>query len=464
MPPDPAELPIGGIEMNHAQQWQRLLDGSRLEGDRIQKAGREGTRSRFVRDYDRILFSDAFRRLNDKTQVFPLSEDDHVHTRLTHSLEVASVGRSLGIEAGRFLASRNLLPAGLGDRDVGDIVSSASLAHDIGNPPFGHSGEDAISEWFLKRSAEELGINQDQYLELSQFEGNALGYRTLVRHQRPGGLRLCCATLAAFTKYPCTAAFENSEQTGVQHKKYGFLGDDVASYEVVAAQCGLRQLEEHVWVRHPLAYLVEAADDICYSIIDLEDGFRLGLVTLEEVRELLTPLASAREPFEKYEATYEREAGDSGRGLVSALRAYSIGALIASCAQAFEDNHDRILAGEMGSSLLDATRLKEDVGRILEFVIPRCYRDSSVVAIERAGFEVLGGLLDIFYEALAENPPKSGLKTRQVFPNLERIAQAEESPYGKLIQLVEFVGGMTDRFAVETYRSLRGIELPGRVR
>ncbi|MEM9596247.1 MAG: dGTP triphosphohydrolase [Acidobacteriota bacterium] len=451
--------------MDHKARWEKLLDRGRLNGTEVQEPKRKGNRSGFVRDYDRILFSDAFRRLNDKTQVFPLSEDDHVHTRLTHSLEVSSVGRSLGIEAGDFLSENGLLPAGLTSRDIGDVVSSASLAHDIGNPPFGHSGEDAISEWFKGRSAQDLQISDDEFLELTKFEGNALGYRTLVRHQRPGGLRLCSATLAAFTKYPCVAFAEKPWARGVQHKKYGLLRDDIGSFEVVAQRCGMERIEDKVWLRHPLAFLVEAADDICYSIIDLEDGFRLGLVTLEEVKELLSPLANRLKGFKEREGEYSRESmesGDAGRGQIAALRAYAVGALINACTATFREHHDPILSGDFESSLLEATDLAPDVEKILGTVKPKCYRAKEVLEIERAGFEVLGGLLEVFYAALSPSRPKSGEKTLQAFPPLRRIADSKNSQYWKLIQLVEYVGGMTDRFAVRTFRRLRGIELPGR--
>ncbi len=444
-------------------EWPQLLDSTRLRGE---DTPRQPTRSHFERDYDRILFCDAFRRLNGKTQVFPLSEDDHVHTRLSHSLEVASVGRSLGTRAGEILRKRKLLPSGIHPRDLGDIVSSASLAHDLGNPPFGHSGEDAISEWVRKRTAEQLKLTEDQYFELSRCEGNALGFRILVRHQRrrKGGLRLCCATLAAFTKYPNACLQNRPRARGVQHKKYGFLRDDAALFAAVANNTGLHPLDDLMWTRHPLAFLVEAADDICYSIIDLEDGFRLGHISLEMVRDLLLPLARSVDGFEQRQAEYEAEGRDHPQSFVSALRAHAIHGLVSACLDVFDRFHDSILNGEHRTTLVDDCELSDAVQGIQAEVVPRCYRATDVVQIERAGFGVLDGILDVIYEAIhAPDDQKSAQKTRQVFPRLERIRTSDQSDYWKLVSIIEFVAGMTDRFALQTYRRLRGMELPGRV-
>ena len=444
-------------------EWAQLLDSTRLRGE---DTPRQPTRSTFERDYDRILFSDAFRRLNGKTQVFPLSEDDHVHTRLSHSLEVASVGRSLGTRAGEMLRKRKLLPNDIHPRDLGDIVSSASLAHDLGNPPFGHSGEDAISEWVRKRTAKQLQLTDDQHFELSHCEGNALGFRLLVRHHRrhKGGLRLCCATLAAFTKYPNACLQARPNARGVQHKKYGFLLDDAPLFAAVAKNTGLHPLDELMWTRHPLAFLVEAADDICYSIIDLEDGFRLGHIPLDMARELLLPLAASVDGFKERQSEYEAEGRDHPQSFISALRAYAIHGLVSACLKVFDEFHDTILSGEHRTTLVDDCELAPAVQRIQSEVVPRCYRARDVVQIERAGFDVLDGILDVLYEAIyAPESRKSAQKTRQVFPRLERIRATDRSDYWKLVSIIEFVAGMTDRYALQTYRRLLGMELPGRV-
>ena len=443
--------------------WAQLLDSTRLRGE---DTPRQPTRSNFERDYDRILFCDAFRRLNGKTQVFPMSEDDHVHTRLSHSLEVASVGRSLGTRAGELLQKQGLLPTDLHPRDLGDIVSSASLAHDLGNPPFGHSGEDAISEWVRRHRAEDLGLSREEHHELSHCEGNALGFRLLVRHGRPhkGGLRLCCATLAAFTKYPNACLEERPLARGVQHKKYGFLQADANLFAAVAKNTGLEPIAPMMWTRHPLAFLVEAADDICYSIIDLEDGFRLGHISREMVRDLLVPIARSVKGFSERESDYEAEGKENPHSFVSALRAYAIHGLVNACLQVFEDRHDEILAGRHETTLLGDSPLAGKIDDIQKEVIPRCYRARDVVQIERAGFDVVAGLLDVFLEAItAPDSLRSAQKTRQVFPALERIRQAPGSDYWKIVSIIEYVAGMTDRYALQTYRRFRGMELPGGV-
>ena len=443
--------------------WAQLLDSTRLRGE---DTPRQPTRSHFERDYDRILFSDAFRRLNGKTQVFPMSEDDHVHTRLSHSLEVASVGRSLGTRTGELLAKSGRLPKGIHPRDLGDIVSSASLAHDLGNPPFGHSGEDAISEWVRSFEPTALGLSEDQHYELSHCEGNALGFRILVRHQRQrkGGLRLCCATLAAFTKYPTACLKERPEARGVQHKKYGFLRDDAALFAAVAKNTGLERLDKLMWTRHPLAYLVEAADDICYSIIDLEDGFRLGHISLDMTRDLLVPLARSVEGFQERESEYEAEGREHPQSFISALRAYAIHGLVNACLKVFEQHHDAILDGRHLTTLVGDCELSAAIDGIQAEVIPRCYRARDVVQIERAGFDVVAGLLDAFHHAItAPEGRKSARKTRQVFPRLEQIRNAERTDYWKVIAIIDLVAGMTDRYALQTYRRLRGMELPGGV-
>lgn len=440
--------------------WAQLLDSTRLRGE---DTPRQRTRSTFERDYDRILFCDAFRRLNGKTQVFPMSGDDHVHTRLSHSLEVASVGRSLGTRAGELLAGSGRLPDGVQPRDLGDIVSSASLAHDLGNPPFGHSGEDAISEWVQQTPASRLGLSDEQHHELSHCEGNALGFRILVRHQRPqkGGLRLCCATLAAFTKYPNACLEERPKARGVQHKKYGFLMADGPLFAAVAKNTGLERLAPWMWTRHPLAFLVEAADDICYSIIDLEDGFRLGHISLQEVRDLLVPLANSVRGFSDRLGDYEAEGQENPHSFVSALRAHAIHGLVNACLAVFEKSHDAILDGRHLTTLVDDCELAKDVANIQKVVVPRCYRAKEVVQIERAGFEVVAGLLDAFHGAItAPERRRSGQKTRQVFPRLEQIRNAPKSDYWKVVSIIEYVAGMTDRYALQTYRRLRGMELP----
>ncbi len=269
--------------------WPQLLSSHRL-GQK--QDAHDQSRSAFEQDYDRIIFSHPFRRLQDKTQVHPLPVEDFVHTRLTHSLEVSSVGRSLGKKVGEQILKRHPeLNENFSLFDFGAIVAAASLAHDLGNPPFGHAGEDAISDFFLqhpKGQSLKPFVNENACADLTQFEGTAQGFRLL--NQKQYGLKLTAATLGAFTKYPCPAFFPGREKSKKSQKKFGYFESEKEIFETVATQLGLTKINDHSWNRHPLAFLVEAADDICYGIIDLEDGCRLGLVSIEEAVELMAAI------------------------------------------------------------------------------------------------------------------------------------------------------------------------------
>ena len=263
--------------------WIKLLSHKR-PGEQKMPAHDE-TRSRFEQDFDRIVFSHPFRKLQDKTQVFPLPEDDFVHTRLTHSLEVASVGRSLGKNAGVFLLEKypELGAQGYSVHDFGAIVGAAAIAHDMGNPPFGHSGEDGISSFFLSNENGQFfkdKVSEKEWKDLTTFEGNAQGLRIL--SGRNSGLKVTFAILGAFTKYPISSSADK-ESGRKSQKKFGYYQSDHSLFSELALELGLVRLGEEKWIRHPLAFLVEAADDICYRIIDLEDGCRLGLIDFAEV-------------------------------------------------------------------------------------------------------------------------------------------------------------------------------------
>src|SRR6187402_1547756 len=266
--------------------WNTLLSPQR--SGQKQSVTAEPSRSAFEQDYDRIIFSHPFRRLQDKTQVHPLPEQDFVHTRLTHSLEVSSVGRSLGKRVGEEILKRHPeLNADFSSFDFGAIVAGASLAHDLGNPPFGHAGEDSISDFFLHDPAGQSfkeKVTAAEWADLTKFEGNAQGFRILNKNQY--GLKLTFATLGAFTKYPCPALFPERDKSKRSQKKFGFFQSEKEIFREVASQLELIQVSDYVSGRHPLAFLVEAADDICYSIIDLEDGCSLGLVSYEEAKSL----------------------------------------------------------------------------------------------------------------------------------------------------------------------------------
>jgi dGTPase len=284
--------------------WIQLLSDRRA-GEEKKKNSNQ--RSKFEQDYDRIIFSHPFRMLQDKTQVFPLPKQDFVHTRLTHSLEVASVGRSLGKLAGERVLQKDsqLSASGISSMDFGAIVSAASLMHDLGNPPFGHAGESAISQFFKNYPFPEnikREISAKEWADLTNFEGNAQGFR-LVNKENYQGLKLTYATLGAFTKYPRESNIELPDKSRKSQKKYGFLQCNKEEFKNLATETGLIELGNQnnlAWARHPLAFLVEAADDICYNIIDLEDGTNLGLVTLEETESLLVDIIGSYFDAKKY--------------------------------------------------------------------------------------------------------------------------------------------------------------------
>src|SRR6185312_8848969 len=237
----------------------------------------------YVQDLDRITFSAPFRRLANKTQVHPLYDNDHVHHRLIHSLEVSSVGRTLGMDVGQWLVDERKLGDIKPDK-ISGIVQAACLAHDIGNPPFGHSGEQAIGAWFEDRLSAPTGIcerlDPKHHQEFKKFEGNAQGFRILARKEMyvdEGGMRLSLAVLGAFTKYPATANISAEKpEAYCGLKKYGLFENDAGLFAEAAEALGLPEMRSaggRWWKRHPLVFLMEAADDICYNIMDLEDAF-----------------------------------------------------------------------------------------------------------------------------------------------------------------------------------------------
>ena len=332
--------------------WKKLLNDNRLGIKKITSGEPLDGRSQFQKDFDRIVFSPAFRRLQDKTQVFPLPESDFVHTRLTHSLEVSVVGRSLGNLVGERILERDTnLKKEFTKFHFGEIVAAACLAHDIGNPPFGHSGEDAIAEFFKKgngKDFKELINDEKKWDDLINYEGNAQGFRIITTLQNPdvkGGLRLTYATLGAFTKYPKESFTPDTLiklKKKKAYKKFGFFQAEKKIFKEVAEATGLdckKNGSEFWWCRHPLTFLVEAADDICYRIMDLEDGFRLSLISFAETEELMIPLVNKND-LKGYKGRDEKEK-------IGYLRAKGISNLVNELADTFMEEEKNILAGKL---------------------------------------------------------------------------------------------------------------------
>lgn len=435
--------------------WKSLLSSQRSGQT---NPSQEQSRSTFEQDYDRIIFSHPFRRLQDKTQVHPLPEHDFVHTRLTHSLEVSSVGRSLGKTVGEVVLQRSpALASSFSSFDFGAVVAAGALAHDLGNPPFGHSGEEAISDFFKHHPLGkhiESQVTDHQWNDLVQFEGNAQGFRLLTRNQY--GLKLTYATLGAFTKYPCTSYFSNRDKKKRSQKKFGFFDSEYVHFKEVANALSLSEVNEWCWNRHPLAFLVEAADDICYSIIDLEDGCRLGLLSFEEALELLSGILGDK---------LNREKLTQITGLneqLGVLRAMVIRILTEDCATVFLDNETKILAGEFDIALTDAGKFCQELKTIGEVSINKIYRARNVMEIEAAGFEALPGLLEEFIRAslhlkFRDQPRKFATVARLIPPEIAIPVQSSNDTYTLCRLVIDFVSGLTDRHALSLFRKVKGI-------
>ena len=450
-------------------QWQQLLSRARLGSPEPPRAS--SARTDFQRDFDRVVFSSAFRRMQDKTQVFPLSKVDYVRTRLTHSLEASSIGRSLGTLVGEQVIARHGLRE-FEAADFGSIVAAACLAHDIGNPPFGHSGEDAIRHWAhsgeygAPRVAMLKGSEREDFLS---FEGNAQGFRIITRLQNPdneGGLQLTNATLAAFTKYPRESCLAGSRYEGISAKKQGFTAADRASFERVAETVGLIPRDNHyaMWCRHPLAFLVEAADDISYRVIDIEDGYRLGHFSYQEVLDLFWPLISdpgrQRPRLERIQDLKDR---------VEFLRAKVINEVIRQALECFMDNEADVLAGRFDVPLLQELPVRDSLDALIRNARQRIYCAPEVVGIQAAGFQVISDLLERFTRVVDDvadrgerASPHSRMLIRLVpeqFVGPDRVPV--EDAYLRLLMLTDFVSGMTDSYAVSLYKKVTGISLPG---
>ena len=448
--------------------WKKLLNDNRLGVKKEKAASGIDGRSQFQKDFDRIVFSPAFRRLQDKTQVFPLPESDFVHTRLTHSLEVSVVGRSLGNLVGERIIEKNPELKNIFTKfHFGEIVAAACLAHDIGNPPFGHSGEDAIAEYFKNGYGKNFKkkLNDDKkWNDLINYEGNAQGFRIITKLQNPdvnGGLSLTYATLAAFTKYPRESSRQsksgvNSKKT---FKKIGFFQSEKKIFKQVADATGLhlkKDSNNYWWCRHPLAFLVEAADDICYRIMDLEDGFKLGLISFIETENLLLPLVN-----ENYLINYR---GRDEKEKIGYLRSKGINNLVTELADVFIKKEKIILAGKLEDDLISLIPSAKRLQTIKKISIEKIYRTLSVVEREVAGYEVLGGLLDTFISAYNEAYDGNLSPKNRAVINLlpKRITQEmDDDLYVRLLRVTDFVSGMTDSFAVSLFRKIKGISLPG---
>lgn len=453
--------------------WQQLYSPLRTGSEHRSTTNADALRNSFLRDYDRIIFSSAFRRLQNKTQVFPLPGSVFVHNRLTHSLEVASVGRSLGKAVGDTLASK-YPDAGEEFREfykyeLPSVIAAGCLAHDIGNPPFGHSGEDAIRTFFrqLEGNAKkrfEDSLSENQQRDFLYFEGNANAFRTLTHsfgENSSGGFRLTYATLASIIKYPSDSISGFNKQRLVT-KKSGFFDAEIPTYQRIAQELGIPQLEpgKNIYARHPFVYLVEAADDICYRVIDFEDAHRLNIISIHTIKELFLAFFEEEEGYdtrERVEASFNKINDDNQK--VSFLRAKLINLLINRVSRVFLEKEAELLAGTVGKALIDylPERELQLIKSIDAFSVAHIYNHRSVVEIEIAGYNVIGELLKEFYAAVVTPGSSKSFKLLQLISKQFTVTGKPESLYHDTQSVVDFIAGMTDLYAVDLFSKITGI-------
>jgi dGTPase len=418
-------------------------------------------RTEALRDYDGILFSEPFRRLHDKTQVFPLPEDDHVSTRLTHSLEVASIGRSLGRIAGQLLNDRGGDTAEISPIDLGDYVSAGCLAHDIGNPPFGHAGEQAIRSWFKGKVVTPwfAALDARHSRDFLGFNGNAQGFRVLThlaRGDRAGGLQLTATTLAAMLKYPWLSDAPDREDG-----KFSSFQSELDHLRWVATETEMKQhQQEHCWARHPLAYLVEAADDMAYITRDLEDGLRLQLIDYEEYKGALEPIAKRMAGYSP-PSTPTKGDLEKQRDAAAYLRTAAIGALIDMASAAFVERWPCCGCGKP-HDLLDSTPVSKEIKSAKTLARKRCYDAKQVMYLELSGHNVLHRLLDLMELAAFRTSGKKSSERGKKIANLLGWGEAFEGlpEYQRVQHALDVVSGMTDRYAVNFCKKVYGVTLP----
>lgn len=458
--------------------WQSLYS-SRRTGDKRKKDNNpDPVRTSFLRDYDRIIFASPFRRLQNKTQVFPLPGSVFVHNRLTHSLEVASVGRSLGKAVGEAIASKYPKESDsfkdFYKHELQSVIAAACLAHDIGNPPFGHSGEDAIRHFFKSLEGDSRnkiinGLTQNQLLDFERFEGNSNAFRILTHRfneEELGGYKLTYATLAAIVKYPCTSSIGfDKKDPKIATKKSGFFDSEIQTYQEIAHELNIPQTDEngYSFARHPFVFLTEAADDICYRVIDLEDAHRLHIISLQTFLDLFLPFFNESKGYNSLAYVLEKlDKIKDDNQKVQFIRAKWIGLMVEKMTQAFMANEADLLQGNLQVDLLKCLSDEDHmlIKKINEFSVAHIYNYRSVIEIEIAGFNIIGGLLQEFVQAVLQPHSPRSEKLLALVPKQFHIEQKDENLYTDLQAIVDFISGMTDLYAIDLYRKITGIAIP----
>ena len=442
-------------------EWKQLISNKRF-GQEHKHAERHDDRSEFKRDYDRLIFSSAFRRLQNKTQVFPLPGSIFVHNRLTHSLEVASVGMSIGNDISRHVIRKRSELKDTLVEEIGTIVSAACLAHDLGNPPFGHSGEKAIQTFFSEGPGQKIKsmVSSEFWDDITHFEGNANAFRILTHRfkgRRQGGFVMTYSMLASIVKYPFASSLAGS------HGKFGFFASEADSYRKIADELGIfcksAPGEPLKYARHPLVYMVEAADDICYEIMDIEDSHKLKILSFAETEHLLLSFFDEEIQQKIRQRIIDEELTDENEKVVY-MRASVIGKLENECVAAFLAHEEEILAGTFEGSLIDhiSERQKKAYKECEKISYSKIYQSKPVLDIELSGYQIMATLMEVFIEA-AVNP--SSFYSKQLLRRVSSQYDIEnENLEERIMAVIDYISGMTDIYALDIYQKINGISLP----
>ena len=442
--------------------WKQLISNKRL-GQKSRHAIRHDDRSEFKRDYDRLIFSAPFRRMQNKTQVFPLPGSIFVHNRLTHSLEVASVGMSLGNDVAHCVMKTRPELADTLFTQIGTIVSTACLAHDMGNPPFGHSGEKAIQTFFTEGKGAYLKdrLSPEMWNDITHFEGNANAFRLLAHRfkgRRDGGFVMTYTTLASIVKYPFASALAEKG-----HGKFGFFCTEADIFRRIADDLGIIRKSADgspaEYARHPLVYLVEAADDICYEIMDIEDAHKLKIVTYEETKQLFLDFFDEKGQNHIMQRIHDEEITDDNEKVIY-MRACVINALERACVDTFMRHEDEIMRGEFSGSLIDSIddRLVKAYRNCTELSKKKIYKSKPVLDVELSGFKIMDSLMEVMTEA-AVNPQR--FYSRQLISRVSSQYDISAPDLEtRIMAVIDYISGMTDVYALDIYQKINGISLP----
>ena len=442
-------------------EWKQLISNKRF-GQEHKHAERHDDRSEFKRDYDRLIFSSAFRRLQNKTQVFPLPGSIFVHNRLTHSLEVASVGMSIGNDISRRVIQKRPELKDTLVEEIGTIVSAACLAHDLGNPPFGHSGEKAIQTFFSEGAGQKIKsmVSSEFWDDITHFEGNANAFRILTHRfkgRRQGGFVMTYSMLASIVKYPFASCLAGN------HGKFGFFASETESYRKIADELGIfcksAPGEPLKYARHPLVYMVEAADDICYEIMDIEDSHKLKILSFAETEHLLLSFFDEEIQQKIRQRIIDEELTDENEKVVY-MRASVIGKLENECVAAFLAHEEEILAGTFEGCLIDhiSERQKKAYKECEKISYSKIYQSKPVLDIELSGYQIMATLMEVFIEA-AVNP--SRFYSKQLLRRVSSQYDIEnENLEERIMAVIDYISGMTDIYALDIYQKINGISLP----